>query len=169
MKKNEKNQPGKTADKGNKRTKPIRKHPEIKEPKANPSKQEDKIDEDIKDITDSASGLEDKRQHPLKINKERDDLMPAGPEDEIKMKPGNNGDVGDEDMEALGPEDLSMDMGDDEKLKHRTWPVDFEGRDLDVPGSELDDKQEDIGSEDEENNPYSLGGDRHEDLEEDKS
>lgn len=29
------------------------------------------------------------------------------------------------------------------------------GKDLDVPGSELDDKQENIGSEDEENNYYS--------------
>jgi hypothetical protein len=39
---------------------------------------------------------------------------------------------------------------------------------LDVPGSELDDRQESIGSEDEENNYYSLGGDGHNDLEEDK-
>jgi hypothetical protein len=39
---------------------------------------------------------------------------------------------------------------------------------LDVPGSELDDKDELVGSEDEENNYYSLGGDNHEDLEEDK-
>ncbi|MCB0657366.1 MAG: hypothetical protein KDC57_14575 [Saprospiraceae bacterium] len=36
------------------------------------------------------------------------------------------------------------------------------GEDLDVPGSEADDDQEDIGEEDEENNYYSLGGDRHE-------
>ncbi|HUM51195.1 MAG TPA: hypothetical protein PK431_05240 [Chitinophagales bacterium] len=41
--------------------------------------------------------------------------------------------------------------------------------DLDVPGSELDDEQEKNGSEDEENNYYSIGGDRHDDLEEDKS
>jgi hypothetical protein len=39
--------------------------------------------------------------------------------------------------------------------------------DLDVPGSDLDDEQEDIGSEDEENNFYSIGGDDHNDLEED--
>jgi hypothetical protein len=39
---------------------------------------------------------------------------------------------------------------------------------LDVPGSELVDRQESIGSEDEENNYYSLGGDGHNDLEEDK-
>lgn len=42
------------------------------------------------------------------------------------------------------------------------------GNDLDVPGSELDDNQEDIGSEDEENNYYSLGGDEHNELDEDK-
>ena len=39
---------------------------------------------------------------------------------------------------------------------------------LDVPGAELDDADEKIGEEDEENNYYSLGGDRHDDLEEDK-
>jgi len=44
---------------------------------------------------------------------------------------------------------------------------DMSGYDLDVPGSELDDQQESIGSEDEENNYYSLGGDNHNDLEED--
>jgi hypothetical protein len=42
------------------------------------------------------------------------------------------------------------------------------GDDLDVPGSELDDADEKIGEEDEENNYYSLGGDDHNDLEEDK-
>lgn len=42
------------------------------------------------------------------------------------------------------------------------------GDDLDVPGSELDDAQEAIGNEDEENNYYSLGGDDHNDLEEDR-
>jgi hypothetical protein len=37
---------------------------------------------------------------------------------------------------------------------------------LDVPGAELDDKDEEIGEEDEENNYYSLGGDNHSDLDE---
>jgi hypothetical protein len=40
--------------------------------------------------------------------------------------------------------------------------------DLDVPGAELDNEDEVIGEEDEENNYYSLGGDNHDDLEEDK-
>lgn len=39
--------------------------------------------------------------------------------------------------------------------------------DLDVPGAELDNENEIIGEEDEENNYYSLGGDNHNDLDED--
>lgn len=42
------------------------------------------------------------------------------------------------------------------------------GDDLDVPGAELDDADEGVGEEDEENNYYSLGGDNHDDLEEDR-
>jgi hypothetical protein len=73
-------------------------------------------------------------------------------------------DVTEEDLQALGPKDLSMDMGEDEQLlKNRVWPVDMAGKDLDVPGSELDDDNEAIGNEDEENNTYSIGGDRLED------
>jgi hypothetical protein len=78
----------------------------------------------------------------------------------------NQFDVNKEDLEALGPEELSLDMGDDEQLKHRNSPVDFSGEDLDVPGAELDDEQEEVGSEDEENNTYSLGGDNKNNLEE---
>ena len=37
---------------------------------------------------------------------------------------------------------------------------DLAGEDLDVPGSEEDDSDEELGEEDEENNSYSLGGDR---------
>jgi hypothetical protein len=43
------------------------------------------------------------------------------------------------------------------------------GANLDIPGVELDDPDEAIGEEDEENNYYSLGGDNHNDLEEDNS
>ncbi|MBN8585065.1 MAG: hypothetical protein J0M37_08205 [Ignavibacteria bacterium] len=40
---------------------------------------------------------------------------------------------------------------------------------LDIPGAENDDMSEASGSEDEENNYYSLGGDNHNDLDEDRS
>lgn len=41
------------------------------------------------------------------------------------------------------------------------FPEEKMGEDLDVPGEEQDDANEDIGEEDEENNYYSLGGDKH--------
>ena len=73
--------------------------------------------------------------------------------------------------EEIDPEDLSKLKTPNEKLDEPN-EKDFEeamtGEDLDVPGSELDDEQEKIGSEDEENNYYSIGGDNHNDLEEDK-
>ena len=43
------------------------------------------------------------------------------------------------------------------------------GNYLDVPGSELDDEQEKVGNEDEENNYYSIGGDDHNNLDEDEN
>lgn len=48
----------------------------------------------------------------------------------------------------------------------KDFKEDVSGSDLDVPGSEYDDQQEAIGSEDEENNYYSLGGDEKEGQEE---
>lgn len=53
-------------------------------------------------------------------------------------------------------------------FNEKTFKEAMSGGDLDVPGAELDDQQESVGSEDEENNYYSLGGDNHNDLEEDK-
>ncbi|WP_339838867.1 hypothetical protein [uncultured Flavobacterium sp.] len=71
----------------------------------------------------------------------------------------------------LNPEDISKKKTANEK--ESGWnEKDFgdlkTGVDLDVPGAELDDQQENVGSEDEENNYYSIGGDNHNDLDEDK-
>ena len=57
---------------------------------------------------------------------------------------------------------------DDPVIKGQKKQDKSAGEDLDVPGAELDDQDEAIGEEDEENNYYSLGGDNHDDLEEDK-
>ena len=43
----------------------------------------------------------------------------------------------------------------------KDYDEELTGDDLDVPGTELDDAAEETGSEDEENNYYSLGGDNH--------
>jgi len=70
--------------------------------------------------------------------------------------------------EDINPEDISKRKEPNSNNAFRRKDIDDESveNDLDIPGSELDDLQEDIGSEDEENNYYSLGGDDHVDLEE---
>ncbi len=64
----------------------------------------------------------------------------AGPDDEDQLKATL--DNTDEDGEELNES------------------VDASGSDLDIPGAEEDDDNEAIGEEDEENNSYSLGGDK---------
>lgn len=49
----------------------------------------------------------------------------------------------------------------------KSFLQDMTGEDLDIPGSNADEAKSNAGKEDEENNYYSLGGDNHNDLEED--
>jgi len=53
------------------------------------------------------------------------------------------------------------------KQNEKDFSEDMVGADLDIPGSEADDDYKNVGNEDEENNYYSLGGDGHNNLEED--
>ena len=74
-------------------------------------------------------------------------------------------------LKDLNPENLSKTKAPNEKPGTRNekgFKEAMSGSDLDVPGSELDDQQESVGSEDEENNYYSLGGNANNHLEEDK-
>lgn len=69
-----------------------------------------------------------------------------------------------EEKKNINPEDISKVKTLNEKVgtnNEKDFSDDVSGSDLDVPGSELDDQQESVGSEDEENNYYSLGGDNH--------
>ena len=66
----------------------------------------------------------------------------------------------------IDPENLKATKAPNEKrrsLNEKNFKDDVSGGDLDIPGSELDDDMENIGSEDEENNYYSLGGDNDHD------
>ena len=72
----------------------------------------------------------------------------------------------------INPEDITRNkisppVESSEKPNAKGFEDDLSGDDLDIPGAELDDTQEELGSEDEENNYYSIGGDNHNDLEED--
>src|SRR6478672_7023271 len=92
-----------------------------------------------------------------------------------KAYPANVNYPSSEDIYSMGsqeadidPEDISRKKVavDTSKFNEKTFNQDKSGSDLDIPGSEFDDAEENLGSEDEENNGYSLGGDNHNDLEE---
>ncbi len=78
----------------------------------------------------------------------------------------------DQEEENIDPEDTAKIKAPNEDWEtennEKIFDEDVSGSDLDVPGSELDDDREKDGEEDKENNYYSLGGDSHNDLEEDK-
>lgn len=88
--------------------------------------------------------------------------------EEVSELEKSEADITNEDLRILN-DNLNSDLGDDDDLRNREQPIDMSADDLDIPGSELDDDDEEIGEEDEENNSYSIGGDRHEDLEENRS
>jgi len=81
-------------------------------------------------------------------------------EDELGIRMGTEADVTDDDLAVLN-------AADDEIGVPQNVSNEDLNTDMDVPGSELDDENESIGEEDEENNYYSLGGDRQEKNEED--
>jgi hypothetical protein len=76
-----------------------------------------------------------------------------------------------EEERDINPEDLSKTKESNDITgtnNEKDFNDDVSGGDLDIPGAEMDDNQEDIGSEDEENNYYSLGDDNHNDPKEDE-
>ena len=84
--------------------------------------------------------------------------------DDIYNRAKEEKDIDPDDLTIIKPDSDKWEIDPEEELEIED---DILADELDVPGSELDDDQEDIGNEDEENNYYSIGGDNHEDLEED--
>lgn len=80
--------------------------------------------------------------------------------DDLNISSGTEADVNDDDLAVLNSS--NDEIGTPQNVSNEDLNTD-----LDIPGSELDDDNESIGEEDEENNYYSLGGDRHENQEED--
>lgn len=73
-----------------------------------------------------------------------------------------------EDIYSKAKEEKFRDF-DDQRNENSQKEEAGPANDLDIPGTELDDALEKIGEEDEENNYYSLGGDDHDNLDEDQS
>jgi hypothetical protein len=79
-------------------------------------------------------------------------------DDEVKIVMGTEADVTAEDLRLLGGEDDINIIGAElDSIDEESEAPDDIGSDLDIPGGELDDKNERLGEEDEENNFYSLG------------
>ncbi len=114
----------------------------------------------MKEKSDKLTPSESQKGNDEKINLEGYPLYPDS-EDIYKNF---------QEEDDLNPEDTSKTKEQNSTNDLRRKDLDDESgeNDLDIPGAELDDLQEDIGSEDEENNYYSLGGDAHLDLETDQ-
>lgn len=94
-------------------------------------------------------------------NTKQDNRQSAeGNKEELNIRSGTESDVNEDDLAALNS--TNDEIGVPQNISNEDLNTD-----LDIPGSELDDNNENIGEEDEENNYYSLGGDRHESQEED--
>lgn len=105
-------------------------------------------------------------------------------EDNVDIVMGTEADVTKEDLAILGDPDQDMDLGEDELVKKEGLDdtdtdgdplneaaVDESstGDDLDIPDADDDDPRKDpLGQDDEENNYYSLGGDKNDELNEGK-
>lgn len=87
------------------------------------------------------------------------------PSEDIYIQAHEEKNMNPEDVPSLKSIDETDTVGTHNKNSVRDTRL---GGNLDVPGSELDDAQENIGNEDEENNYYSLGGDDHNNLDETK-
>lgn len=71
---------------------------------------------------------------------------------------------GEEDADALRRATLDSTDDDGDPLNEGSFGEETSGADLDIPGAELDDENEDIGAEDEENNTYSRGSDSNDNM-----
>nr|WP_321226365.1 hypothetical protein [uncultured Psychroserpens sp.] len=84
-----------------------------------------------------------------------------------KEKLDYNPEITKEDKSVLGDKagNLKTELSEDDILKNRERPVDFTGKNLDVPGRTLPKNRSNSELKDEENQLYSQGGESNESLE----
>ena len=120
----------------------------------NPANQVERVPVDVEKLAPTGN--------PLKMPDTAADTGTAqnSGDDDIRIVPGTDADVTREDLRMLNATEGSY--------AEASNSATVTGEDLDVPGADADDPNEDIGEEDEENNYYSIGGDNHENLEEER-
>ncbi len=100
---------------------------------------EDEEDEETEMIQGTGGGVTRAEKETLESGEE---YMPTRDEDNLQRASLDNAD-----LEGI-------------QLNYESFGSERTGADLDVPGSEADDQLESAGGEDEENNSYSLGGEK---------
>ena len=94
---------------------------------------------------------------------------------ELDYRMGTSADVGKNESKALDDDNYMVTRDENnlrtarmdnvdfqgEPLNERSFGEERSGENLDVPGTRADNRNEEIGEEDEENNEYSLGGDNN--------
>jgi hypothetical protein len=133
-----------------------------------------RVDLDVENLPKRGSqvNVDLKNDMPAQTGSAKDEFASVGDmdDDDIVMVPGTEADLTKEDHEILNAERTDTEQPLNRvRLDKVDEDDDRDQEDLDIPGSEIDDANESIGEEDEENNYYSLGGDRHENLEEDSA
>jgi hypothetical protein len=151
-------------------------HYPAKEDILEPENNNGRVDVDVENLTTQGRNIKEEMRNELftpadgSVNVPFEEMVENDEDnDDIEIVPGTDADVTSEDLVLLGERDQDMDLGEDEEVRSTRSLLDKAGYELDTPGTEIDDPNESIGEEDEENNYYSLGGDRHENLEEDRN
>ena len=107
-------------------------------------------DTTISSADEEGAGILDNPDEPDDISNQ---LNANVTNDERKVLDDAASKINSTDQKNLESAELDQYDEDGELLNEKTG---LSGKDLDVPGSELDDNDEEIGEEDEENNPYSV-------------
>src|SRR6187402_2261417 len=100
------------------------------------------------------NGLESKKEDKNKLP----DSLLYPPEEDIYRKFHKESDI---DPEDISKKKVPVEINNVSVLNQKEFDEDMSGGDLDIPGLDFDDDEED-----EENSHYSIGGDDHNNLEE---
>lgn len=170
-------------------------HYPAKEDILNPENHTERINANVENLTHDSLRNEpaDKKKLEKPVNpKEVTGVSPDQTKGEdigdLGIVMGTEADVTKEDLMGLGDPNRDLDVDEDEEIfsdgsggafgATEETVSDLDGRDLrdelertgddlDIPDADLDATGDSLGQGDEENNYYSLGGDRHDNLEED--
>jgi hypothetical protein len=117
-------------------------------------------EEDDDDLSAAASGksVPGSKSQPVSFDESAEDRESADAEiseEEISMLETSGPVEAGSDTDNLNRSKLDQEDFDGDKLNETSSTENVSGKDLDVPGSEMDDANEKIGEEDEENNLYS--------------